>query len=401
MSHGTTIQRSASLSDTQKDSSNEDSEEESFFTWSLKESDLYPIPEVYPRITNPLVFYDIPVDVLAGRLSHFMRMNSIRCQYDTERARVVGCTPQASFLVQVWRQNDPTRRGNCNKILMEVTRRQGCCILTHKIRHALAHSLLSDNDPIRYESLLTSCRQLKPSHRIKTIYRTSPRALPNRTKSYPANYQLKDLETSLELLESDSYNKQDLGMESIAHMSDETRVAKEQAFALAQLLISRQSSTSAGPFDVGARLQNAVEDYIYDLEETRPRVTDESPFCYTLLALSNAAELFLKEMDPKAIFLWVHSSPPMLCVYWRHIMQFLLKRFSAFQQFPESAALAAKCIRLLSSLVSYSGEGTDEMQALCKGLTMILKDAYRYGKKFNASLEREASELSQAIRKFQ
>lgn len=394
MDHETTIQSSASSSDTQENSSrNEDSLAVSF-AWSLKESDVHPLPEIYPRITNPLLFSDIPVDVIARRLSRFMRVNSVRCQYDTGRARAVGCTPKASFLVQLWRQNDS--RNNCHKILMEVTRRQGCCIILHKIRHALALSLLSDDDPIRYESLLTPCRQLKPSHWVKTI---CPNELSNQSNLNPANYQTKDLETSLELLESESYSKQDLGMENIAYMSDKNKVSKDQAVALAQLLIYRKSSPSVGLFDVGARLQNAVEDYVYDLEETRPRVTDESPFCQALTALSNSAELLLTEIDPEAIFVWVHSSSPMLCVFWRHMMEFLIKRLGAFQRFPESAALAAKCIRLLSSLASYSGKGTDEMQAHRKVLQTVLEDAYRYGKKFNASLEREAFDLNQTVRK--
>ena len=78
-------------------------------------------------------------------------------------------------------------------------------------------------------------------------------------------------------------------------------------------------------------------------------------------------------------------------------MNFFVKRLNAFRQFPRSAALAAKCIRLLNTLVSGAGEGIDEMQAYCKVLPPVLEDAYRYGKSFNALLEREASDLSQTV----
>ncbi|KAG7345561.1 hypothetical protein IV203_033092 [Nitzschia inconspicua] len=378
-------------------SNHRNDEEAVSFAWQLLDQDVKCLPEIYPRINNPVLLNNIPVDVIAKRLSRFMRINSVLCKYDTEHARVMGCTSQVSFVVQIWRARQPSIHQK-NKILVEVTRRQGCCIVMHKLRHALAQSLQSDQDPVRYESLLRACHQLKPSPHIKSFCKSLSARFPGWQKISPISFQNKDLESSVDLLESKLYHEQDLGMEIIAYISDDSKVSKPEATTTANLLIFRQASLSGELSNIGSRLQNAVEDYVYDLQEVRPRLSDEGPFRHTLTALSNSLELLLlRENNSDVISSWLRDPQPMLFVYWRHMLHFFFKRLGAFREYPQSAAIAAKCIRLLYMLVVHSSEGMDEIQAHFETLPPLLQDACKYGRSFNELLEIEASELRQIM----
>lgn len=389
------------------DANNREDETYSSFAWQLKDGDVRPLPEIYPRLNNPLVLKDIPVEVIAKRLSRFMRINSVPCKYDTEEARAIGSTPYVSFVVQLWKpQQDARRRKNHHHILVEITRRLGCGIAMHKIRHALAQSLQSDEDPVRYETLLSLCHQFKPSPRLKASCSSGLAAkVPCTLTLNRSMRQKRGLDSALELLESISYDEQDLGMESIAFLTDQRKVAKVEAVALSSLLVFRKTSlamtTDPSPF--GPRLQNAVEDYVYDLLNVRPRGSSDTLFHFTLTALSNALELMLEDIIPETLSQWsCNQHPPMLRVYWRHMLNFFLRRLSAYREFPESAALAAKCIRLLATLtMAISGEGVIELHSYCEGLPLVLQDACRYGKSFHAVLEREASDLRHTVDKLQ
>jgi hypothetical protein len=375
--------------------SNHKEDEAVSFAWQLEDRDVQPLPQIYPQI-NPLILKDTPVNVVAKRLSRFMRINSVRSTYDTEKARAIGCTPSVSFVVQFWKPRNCSHNSK-DEIWLEVTRRRGCCIVLHKIRNALAQSLNSDQDPVRYESLLSNCHRLKPSPRIKAVCTASL----ERSRFHPTNQQIqlqrKDLESSLNLLESNSYDKQDLGMENIAFMSDETKVPRDEALTTARLLIFRQSSLSGEPSNDDARLQNAVEDYVYEVEEVRPRASEERQFHFILTAISNSAEMILQDHCPEMISSCIHVASPMLCVYWRHMMEFFLRRLVGFRRHPESAALAAKCIRLLSRLAEHSEIAADEMHSRCETLPPLLHEACQFGKSHNALLECEASNLRQTV----
>ena len=76
---------------------------------------------------------------------------------------------------------------------------------------------------------------------------------------------------------------------------------------------------------------------------------------------------------------------------------FFLKRLSSYREFPESAALAAKCIRLLTLLATQSGGNCDEFYSQYKVLPPLLKEALGHGEKYNALLEKEVTLLSKTM----
>jgi hypothetical protein len=117
-----------------------------------------------------------------------------------------------------------------------------------------------------------------------------------------------------------------------------------------------------------------------------------------LIVLVNSLELVLNNSKSDILPDYMQQSSRMLSVYWRHMLEFLLKRLSDFRELPESAALSAKCIRLLTSVAVQSKNVCfDELRYACKLLPPLLRDAFEYGKIYNSMLEKETSILLQDI----
>ncbi|KAL3913484.1 MAG: hypothetical protein SGILL_006469 [Bacillariaceae sp.] len=357
------------------------------FEWRINEADIRPLPEIYPKMTNPLIMDGISVEQLAARLSKFMKVNSIGYKYECHRARAICCTSHVSFVVQLWRDRNDE---NSKKIVLEVTRRYGCSIMMHKIRTALSQSLQSDGHPILYEDLISQSNDLKISPRIKRKCEMESRHARKKKFDVPRSLcQRKELENTIDLLQSDAYDEQDHGISNLAFLTDPTKVPREEALQLAKLLIFRENI----PSDMGSRLQNSLEDFVYGLDVLRPRVIDESPIHDLLAALTNAMELLSEDCDETTLTALRKEASDMLCVFWRHMAQFVINRILSFQEFPESAALAVKCLRLWAELAESSGDNSKEANSHCRQLLGPLHEAYKHGKSCNALLEEEASKL--------
>ena len=84
----------------------------------------------------------------------------------------------------------------------------------------------------------------------------------------------------------------------------------------------------------------------------------------------------------------------MLCVFWRHVLQFLMMTLGLFEKCPECAALAAKCIRLVTEL-----DCDAEAQLLSEydDFPLLVFNAYEYGKRYNVQLEQESLGLQKVL----
>jgi hypothetical protein len=434
------------------------------FQWHmLNYNDVSNIPDIYPTLCCPITIKDLHLNVIGERISNFMRLNSIRCEYDDDycadnsnnnrnnntnnnnnnnnieqRSRALCTASCVTFVVQLWQANKAplttVRLGsnsnnnnyvdNYNGIVIEVRRIQGCSIGMHRIRHALVRSIQSDerSHPIRLDmtSILLR-RRFVPSPRIKDpmVQSNSVQFHNNHNKGPSAtnlinNNNTDDLRTMIDLLESDSFYENDLGIESLSFLSDPKKVKTEDAMEVARALIFRRGG-------YGGMIQNAVEDYLYDLKErsggggglnTNNDILDHyKRYNHALLAMANSMSLILDEIDDDTLVRWrkhdieddddsCSSSTGMLRVFWRNMMEVMVQQLGSFQESPSCAAVAARCVRLVGALVPYSsGSGDDDSNVWLDfhQLQNLLLSAHEYGKAYNAMLEEESFNLSSVV----
>lgn len=389
----------------------EQNQPQTTFKWRITDDDVSDVPEIYPSLCCALVIRDLPVRVIAERVSDFMRLNSIRCEYDNEKARALCTASFVSFVVQLWKSKPCHQSGGSNivdkntnnGIVIEVRRRQGCSIGMHRIRHALVRSIKSDNGhPVLLDVTSFLRRRFRPSVHIKELFKSdSFKSLKSDSfKSHNAAtplslYSKGGLRSTIDLLESDSFHEQDVGIENLCFLSDPTKVRKEEAIEVACALIFRRG-------EHGGDVQNAMEDYLYDLQHRRRATTNNSvnhkQYFNALTAMANCMALILNEIDEPTLIRWRQdddSSNSMLKVFWRNVMEVVIQQLGSFRESPSCAAVAARCMRLDCSLAPVQSE--DLYVDNFRQLPYLLQSAHEYGKAYNAMLEEESFNLSSAV----
>jgi len=219
--HSIAIQVDASLLSSNSENNSDNECGQLCHQWFIDDNDVPNLPEIYPRISNPLLFNDTTssngnnvVDLIGQRLCDFLQSNDIRSLYDKQRGRFFCSTPNVSFVVQFWRT---TRRQYYNDdqaaaaisstgaaeeeqmVILEIQRRQGCSYTMHKIRSALKKSvsLVSysssssssvTNNPIinyRHEKLFQKQQSYRPSSHIKRMHHQKCLSAPPRLLAQP------------------------------------------------------------------------------------------------------------------------------------------------------------------------------------------------------------------------
>ena len=110
--------------------------------WKIVESEVSELPEIYPRLSSPLIVRDSEVSKIGDHLWSFLRANDIRSAYDRQEGRVLCCTNRLSFVVQFWRKKVEQEGNNGEEIILEIQRRRGCSWTMQKIRSAMKKWIL-------------------------------------------------------------------------------------------------------------------------------------------------------------------------------------------------------------------------------------------------------------------
>lgn len=141
--------------------------------WKVEPSQVSVLPEIYPRLSSPLIIRDREVSEIGDHLWRFLRSNEIRSAYDREEGRVLCCTNRVSFVVQFWTRkilheesigntaeavaseyfptihDNVSSKNSCcidkdcdEEIILEIQRRKGCSWTMHKIRAAMKKWIL-------------------------------------------------------------------------------------------------------------------------------------------------------------------------------------------------------------------------------------------------------------------
>jgi hypothetical protein len=293
--------------------------------WEISSSSLPLLPEIYPSIRNTLVVRDLSVGTVTTRISCFMRLNDIQCQFNVRPGRAVCSTPRIpKFCVQLWERR---QKGSTNDLLVEIQRRRGCSISMQRIRSAIARAIISSD----YQFDL-SPRSIRPIP--LTIKRLDEE-----------NRQLErdmDLEVCIRLLESPRSDQKQLGMESLSILTDPSKVNPDDAYEISRTLVCRHGK-------YGKMLQNEVEDFLHLVQEKGFGDEYCDSMCSALQAISNALDLLhashgsLEELK---------NPSGLLAIFWTNITHILIKTANRELGYAHHAVTAAKIIRALELLTS-------------------------------------------------
>jgi len=136
-----------------------DGEKLSMLRWEIESEDVSELPEIYPRLSSPLIVRDCEVSEIGERLWTYFNFHDIRSTYDRKRGRILCGTQRVGFIVQFWRRKiqsenattDPTfsssssSNNNCEEeIILEINRRKGCSWAMHKIRRGMKQFILRE-----------------------------------------------------------------------------------------------------------------------------------------------------------------------------------------------------------------------------------------------------------------
>ncbi len=171
----TSICSTSSIFDDATDNSTQKRSMPQHYRWKIDASEISELPEIYPRLSSPLIVRDREISEIGDHLWRFLRANEIRSAYDREEGRVLCCTNRVSFVVQFWRRklsqeddesntaqavaseyfptihdHTPKKKNSSSsnsdddeeEIILEIQRRKGCSWTMHKIRSAMKKWIL-------------------------------------------------------------------------------------------------------------------------------------------------------------------------------------------------------------------------------------------------------------------
>jgi hypothetical protein len=373
------------------------------WVWKVKVTILTPIPMYHPLERTALKLDNLTLQTVTARISDFMRVNSIKCSYHHDAARVDCLTETlVKFAIHLWRGQGllGTTETETSQIIVEVQRRQGCPIEMQNIRHYLYHAIQTGDAGIPRD---TKIYKFRASGRCDLIQQVVEHQYQHQQgHSNATNNVFPDaLEICKDLLDSDYIDQHRLGLESLCCLTDPTKVRSQDSDRISRTIIYGES-------DGDKSLQDNFETYFcgvelpmgndsddnsgYDSEEDGKALAYEQGNYFgamhilSLRVLSHSLESIAWQKEKGAASM---SLAPfnLTSLFWGTVLQALYYNLEVAAHRPLEASLSAKCLRLLQSL---------EPQLTANGnmhLLSSLQSANQYGKEHSLSLEQESEQL--------
>ena len=322
---------------------------------------------------------------LVDRIVDFLRVQSIAYTTNEADAGCLDCTTASrlNFVIQLWRSSKGNNNSS-NKIIVEIQRRQGCCIEMNSIRRGLVQEVMSGGGDERRRQ---PQQQMPPpqaaTRREGSMSGSSscnkrPRTLP------PHNARLnceEALKICLRLLESDKNDQEQLGWESLNILTNPMYCSQQDAQMVSRAIVLGDSL-------VGQRLQQGMQRVLTNHNSNDQTAQDTNHHHHhhqqqpsmlhhlALQTLANALEL---------------ASPTnLLSDFWQAILIVLFRDFDQATTSPQEGAWSAKCIRLL--MPRLHDQKLPQFFDASSFEGMVSK-ALKYGKARHLSLEQESSSL--------
>ncbi|GAX26379.1 hypothetical protein FisN_2Hh203 [Fistulifera solaris] len=259
--------------------------------WKVDDDKLPPFPDFFPPPTprESCLITDAPPSVIAVRIAECLRRRSVAVEYDEDTCTATGVTVDGcSFQIHLWQARD-------TDVLVECIKQRGSSQTYHWAVQAVlqaAQSLDSGEDRRSvYQASTTEFNRLffKVEHPIDPSRLIDTESDAD-TPAEASEMVLASLERAWQLLGKDRCEAQQLGMESIVHLTDRhtTGVARAMYAALAVLgapatlgyaiplediherwiyglIVNRATPTEQGAVDVDSTtlLANSIDDDIH------------------------------------------------------------------------------------------------------------------------------------------
>lgn len=311
-------------------------------SWSWKLSKVAPVP-IYHPLERTAISCTEPLDVITARISSFMKSHSIQCSYQDDMGRVNCSTDMClQFAVQLWQRNETTT-------VIEVQRRQGCCIMMQSLRQQLKESILYGHDSVEQKPALSqrACAFLQQVPVDRAEYLTSC------------------LDVTVGFLKSNLLDQNRLGLESLVVLTDASKVLAQDAKETStQVLQDPQFHKLLERF-----LSSESSSLSYDEH------ANGTMHLLTLKALVHA----LESTKESLLSIDLGSS------FWRKAMEAMYKNVQLANERPMEAALSIRAFNLLKN-----AEPSIMAIAMQKPqLSQYMEVARDFGRQHNQSLQRE------------
>jgi hypothetical protein len=320
----------------------------------------------HPLERTAATIANVTLDTATARISDFMKNHSITCDYSEEGYANCMTDSLLKFVVQLW-------QGNNNTMIMEVQRRQGCCIELQKLRNQLiavvrnGESSASQQKPSR-----TTCEFLET-----LLDQTTAAAPPPSRECLPTA-----LEICRTMLESEQLDANRLGLESLLHLTDPSKVLSKDADQASRTFLSDSSYQDLlEKYFVGMEKEDADDDVPMEYEEGQ---FFGSLHLLALKVLSQSLESALASNQSSCPI-----SIDLSSLFWRTVLQALYSNLQEASRRPLEASVSIRCLRLLQTLEP----STLKLVPSQSRLHEFLSSARQYGRDHSCSLEQETGQL--------
>lgn len=348
--------------------------------WNV--TSLRPVPALYPlEKTCIIVDENMPLSVLCARMSNFLRVNSVCCTFHKHS---VDCVTMGGlkFSIHLWKAR--------NGVIVEMQRRQGCAIQMQHYRHGLVEAIMTSGEPP-----VVSCQRLNVHTVDCSIFHEMERK---------SNECLSALKIAKRLLESDHYDQNRLGMESLVAMTNPATVLKKDANFVSRALV-------CGDAPLGDCLRDAVVRYFHNIERNDDSSVESLGYDsddddeeeeylqgphfgamhnLALRVMANALQVVSELEDGRSVaeLSMVDLESP----FWDAFCNSLVYNIQEAHFRPREAALSAQCLNVLTRLAPILCECP-----IMDRLVPALPEANACGKACSLLLERESEQLMSTL----
>jgi hypothetical protein len=366
-------------------------------SWTWKVTNLRTVPTFHPLECTAVVLKDIPLEEISARISTFMRMNSIYCSYQSEMGHVDCLTScLLKFGVQLWRSDSDKDED----VVLEVSRLQGCSIGMQRIRNCLVYAVITGERATIPQLQGTGAAKCPPSRALTEMYE---RYVATTGGVQEEGYCEGALLIAVKLLESNCFDQNRLGMESLRVLTNPTTVCEGDADWVAKAIVF-------GNGKYGIQMQSLLTKYFQNIE--RPErsegggsgfMNDSSDECgfleyakgcsfgimhnFGLRVLTNSLERLVTRKSNNG-----NDMVDLSCSFWKTVLPALIYNMEVAEHRPHEASLSARCIGLLDILEPVILNHFKE-----DGLLPIAIHAHEFGKIHHLTLEQESGNLIKSL----
>lgn len=337
--------------------------------WKLAPEHVLPVPIYHPMERSAVSVPDLPAEEITKRISTFMKQNSISAEYENATSRVQCVSDDlVKFVVQLWQC--PSGDG----IIIEIQRRQGCCVAMQTIRHRLLEAIQTGKgmEPLPQPSRST-CGV------VQTLIEKS--ILPPPPDSLQCGAAALDLAKGL--LHSVRLDAQRLGLESLCSLTNPAQVFIRDADLVSETILIDSDWQSL----LGKYFETSTND---SSEGEHPYPDDNMELSYEKGGFFGAIHFLALKVVCQAAesMASLNRTIDLTTPFWTSVLEALYHNVSVASQRPLEAAWSIRCFRHLQLIQPGLLQTIPNME----GFHDYLVHARDFGRQYHRALEMETEQ---------